>query len=522
MSSFISRLGNINPQILREYRGRLKPRSVFAAVGLSALFQLLLCFSITDGFDQVFPERLLDICQALAWIMPYALFALGGYYIVDDLTNEAKTGTLNFVRLSPRPAREILLGKLLGAPALPLLLVVSAVPLFVITGLAAGLSIWLLLSYGIVMAFGTVAVYTAALVVGLGSGTSSLLKQRGVSAVSFAGLCLIAIAPVFMLWNTWYTWQTVVTGSALFRSWDPLIVEWFYLNISGNPLLSHLFVLINLAIVSGLLWMIAVRKFRVPQSTLISKQLSYGITAYGNLLGWGFLLNRELMDYERPGLLVMLYACNIALFFVLIFALVPTRQTLLDWVNYRRQSMIQRNGRSSGWWRNMLWADGSPSIVAIAINFLIIAAVLLPLLVWLDRLNTDFQITAGAIAFTTISFLLSALTYAAIVQLIFSSRLRAPQVWAAGIVAILAIVPPIVLLTLGIYPDSYPDNGGGILWTFLGVPFIGKAATSVTWLSIVGLIGQLCFLGFVLVQMNNRLKGLATHSYDTAALTEHI
>ena len=148
MSSFTSRLGSFNPQVLREYRGRLKPRSVFAAIGLSALFQLLLCFSVTDGFSKVFPDQLLEICQALAWTIPYVLFALGGYYIVDDLTNEAKTGTLNFVRLSPRPAHEILLGKLLGAPALPLLLVVSAVPLFVITGLAAGLSIWLLLSYG--------------------------------------------------------------------------------------------------------------------------------------------------------------------------------------------------------------------------------------------------------------------------------------------------------------------------------------------------------------------------------------
>ena len=366
------------------------------------------------------------------------------------------------------------------------------------------------------VAFGTVAVYTAALVVGLGSGTSSLLKQRGVSAVAFAALCLIAIAPVFMFWNTWYTWQTVATGDELFRAWDSMIVEWFYLDISGNTLLSHLFVLINLAVVSGFLWAIAVRKFRVPHSTLISKQLSYGVTAYCNLLGWGFFLNQYLTNYERPSLLVMLYACNIALFFVLTFALAPTRQALLDWVNYRRQAKIQRDGQqtrqASGWWRNMMWADGSPSVVAIAINFLITAAVLIPLLVWMDWPDAEFQITAGAIAFTTISFLLSALTYAAIVQLIFSSRLRAPQVWAAGVVAILAIVPPIVLLTLGIFPDSYRDDGTGILWTFLGVPFIGEAATSITWISIVGLIGQLCFLGFVLVQVSNRLKELATRS----------
>ena len=108
MASFINQLGHLNPQYIRECRGRLKPRSVVAAIVLSLLFQGLLWLSIINSYSRPDdPSDVLKLCRALSAVIPYARFALGGYYIVDDLTQEARTGTLNFIRLSPRPAREI-------------------------------------------------------------------------------------------------------------------------------------------------------------------------------------------------------------------------------------------------------------------------------------------------------------------------------------------------------------------------------------------------------------------------------
>ena len=41
--NWINQIGNWNPQFLRECRGHLKPRSVIATLGTSAVFQILFC-----------------------------------------------------------------------------------------------------------------------------------------------------------------------------------------------------------------------------------------------------------------------------------------------------------------------------------------------------------------------------------------------------------------------------------------------------------------------------------------------
>ncbi|MEL7225052.1 MAG: hypothetical protein AAGL17_09315, partial [Cyanobacteria bacterium J06576_12] len=144
----------------------------------------------------------------------------------------------------------------------------------------------LLLSYYLIVGAGTVTVFILALLVGLGSGVSKLAQQRAVSAIAFSGLTLFALSPIFMLWNTLFTWQTVATGPELFLGVSES-VEWLYLDIGTNPWFAHLFVLLNLAGVSAIAWQMAVRKFRVPHSTLLSKRLSYVGVAYANFVGWG-------------------------------------------------------------------------------------------------------------------------------------------------------------------------------------------------------------------------------------------
>ena len=493
-------MGTQNPQFLRECRGRLKPRSVLAAVGLSLIFQFLLYISIT-GLDGEFDlEEQRDICRALSWIMPYVLFVLGGFYIVDDLAREEKTGTLNFIRLSPRPAQEILLGKLLGVPLLPVILAAIALPLHVISGLLSGVSfLWLLSYYGI-LAFGTAFVYTLALLFGFVGSTSPLGRQQALSAIAFAGLALVIITPAFMAWNGEITWWSFKEASALYTPpWDPRIVEtpflqWLFLPIQGNGLLAHLFTLGNLVMGTFLTWRVALRAFRMPRATLLSKGISYLIVAYLNVLVWGFFQNSS-ASFDQLAGAVALFGLNVAIAFGLIFAIAPTRQALIDWSRARWDHLF-----------DWVWHDGSPSIVAIGINFAIAALLAVPWILLTDR-GQVLAIVPLLLAVASLGT--CALVYATVVQLILSTRLRAAFIWAVGVVAVMAAVPPIVLTALEVGANEPRSVLEIALWAFFGLPFWGPEEVNATAGIALGWAMQGIVLLVLLTRLARRLKRLA-------------
>lgn len=396
--------------------------------------------------------------------MPYVLFVLGGFYIVDDLAKEERTGTLNFIRLSPRPAQEILLGKLLGVPLLPVILALTAVPLHVISGLLGGASgLWFLSYYG-VLAFGTAFVYTLALLFGFVGSTSPFGKQQALSAIAFAGLALVIITPIFMAWNTFATWEGFEMGSALYTQpyngarAEPF-VQWLYLPIVGNLLIAHLFTLGNLAIGTFLTWRVLLRTFRMPQATLLSKRISYVIVAYLNVLLWGFFQNNLIKSSEGRilGFAAAAFALNVAIAFLLIFAIAPTRQTLIDWSRARGGSIL-----------DWVWNDSSPSVLSILISAAIAGTLIVPWILIVDR---GEEIAILPMILAALSLGTCALIYATIVQLIFSSKLRAPFVWAIGTVATIAAVPPIFLGVLDIGTYGSMTAAKMAIWTFFGLPF---------------------------------------------------
>ena len=459
MTSFVDRLGTFNPQFLRECRGRLKPRSVIAAIGLSLIFQFLLYISVIDVPLEYRAGAYRSVCRTLTWAIPYSLFVLGGYYIVDDLTREEKRGTLNFIRLSPRPAREILLGKLLGVPMLPVLLAATAVPLHIVSGLIGGSSWLWMLSYYLVVAFGTAFVLSLALLFGLVGSASPLGKQQSLSSIGFAGFALLFITPAFMLWNVLSVWRSFGGASPLYNSSGnaPTNLEWLYLPVADNLAVAHLFTLANLAIATLLIWQVMLRKFRIPQATFLSKRMSYISVAYLNGLIWGFFQNSGLStDARTIGAASALTALNGAVFAVLIFALAPSRQTLLDWLRYRQHSLT-----------DWVWNDSSPSVVAIAVNFAIAFLLIIP---WLLIADLGTKIDTLPVLLAVLSFGTSILIYATLVQIIFSMRLRSPLIWAAGVVATVAFVPPIVLAIL---TDGTGNRSSALIavWTFVGLPF---------------------------------------------------
>ncbi len=503
MATWTDRLGRQNPQLLREFRGHLKPRSVTAAIALSLIFQFLLYFLVKDAQA---PRSPFDIIYTtLSWTMPYALFVLGGYYIVDDLTREEKTGTLNFIRLSPRPAREILLGKLLGAPILPIILVLSAVPFHFIAGVLAGESVAHIASYYLLLAAGAGFVFSLALLFGLVGSSSALGKRQAVGAIAFAGLAVFVITPTFMLWNQIVVFPAI-GESLLSNGANNGSLEWLYLPLMDNALLAHLFTIGNLAIASLFIWQVALRQFRMPTATSISKYLSYTGVIYLNVLVWGFAQNSQILPTERGAAAVAMYALDVGLLLILIFALAPSRQTLLEWQRYRTRSAFSV--------KDWVWNDDSPSLGAIAINFAIAAVLIVP---WMFLLDTTHKLSLTGGLLATLSTLITALTYAAIVQIIYSTRLRSPQIWAAGVVGTLIAVTAIGLSILSI--DADPSGPLVALWTFCGVPvgFGAQAIAEDTGISVIsgivaGVIVQAIVLLLLFVKLRHNLKQLAPQS----------
>lgn len=501
MASFVDRLGTFNPQFLRECRGRLKPRSVIAAVGLSLIFQFLLFLPVIDVPLEYRMEAYRSVCRALTWAIPYSLFVLGGYYIVDDLTREEKRGTLNFIRLSPRPAHEILLGKLLGVPLLPVLLAATAVPLHIASGLIGGSSWLWMLSYYLAIAFGTAFVFSLALMFGLVGSDSSLGRQQTLSAIAFAGIALLFITPAFILWNSISLWWSFGSVAPLYNSYQNATtnLEWLYLPIADNAAVAHVFTLANLAFATLLIWQVMLRKFRIPQATLLSKRMSYIGVAYLNVLAWGFLQNSTLSNVTRgtTGPLALI-GLNIVVFVILIFALAPSRQTLLDWLRYRRHNLA-----------DWVWNDSSPSVVAIAVNLAIALLLIIP---WLLIADLDTKIPTLPVLLVALSLGTSILIYATLVQIVFSMKLRSPLIWAAGIVATVAFVPPIALAIL---TDGTGDRSMALIavWTLFGLPFWESLElTNASAGIFIGWALQLVVLLLLLSRLARNLKQLSSRT----------
>ena len=99
--------------------------------------------------------------------MTFALLTIGSYLLLSNLDKEQRRGTLNFIRLSPRSATNILGGQLMGAPILVYLAIALALPLQLKAGLGAGLGMPELVGFfGLVGIIG-LTTYSIALLFGL-------------------------------------------------------------------------------------------------------------------------------------------------------------------------------------------------------------------------------------------------------------------------------------------------------------------------------------------------------------------
>jgi hypothetical protein len=209
----IERIGESNPQLFRELKGRLKPRNLTIASGISLVGQLLVylyyqatlpgdrasftgetfnryCLgSPPAGWSGYAPYPYsndnycvkdmlgnwmlnwqlwwLDIFTCLSLVAIFALLVAGSYMLIADLSREERRGTLNFIRLSPQSAKSILWGKMLGVPAMLYLAMGLVVPLHLAAGLSARIPLELIVCFYGVLAVSCAFFFSASLLFGI-------------------------------------------------------------------------------------------------------------------------------------------------------------------------------------------------------------------------------------------------------------------------------------------------------------------------------------------------------------------
>ncbi|CAN1208901.1 hypothetical protein TUMEXPCC7403_01670 [Tumidithrix helvetica PCC 7403] len=527
--TWLDRVGNWNPQLLREFRGRLKPRTLAVAIGASILVQFLLVLF----FSQQQPN---DICTAsrycwirdwqtwwlyqfrfITWGIPYVLFLSGVYSLIADLSQEERKGTLNFIRLSPRSSMSILIGKVLGVPILPYISILLIVPLHLITAAGGGVSWDFMLSYYLILIATGACLFSGAILVAFLSNSRLNIGEQSINAILYAFLTFTVVTPIFFLWNVntiWSSFGFILVGSKITAQDLP----WFYLPIARNSVMGHTFVLLNLFFVTLGLWQLLERRFHNPNATVLSKKQSYVLSAYVELFVVGFFVRPPIDRFYQENYdleLIFLYVFHLVFFFGIISTLSPNRQSLLDWVRYSALTkMASRNdadpamnppsqqGNSWGYvLRDLVWAEKSPAPVAIAINILITHAIVLIWIftTWTAAISPDYNRAIFILA----SQICIILIYALLIQLILLSKTRRPEIWAAGTSIALFSLPPIILSILRITPVNAPA-----LWQFLGFPWAVIPFASLLDKTL-GFLGQIFVISFLSWQLSSKLQRAA-------------
>jgi hypothetical protein len=482
LPAWIDRIGDWNPQLLRELKGRLQWRSVLLTVALVAIVQVLFMLS----FVQRLPTELNisqyclntspptqngvrclidwqrwwgDILGWLNWTIAFFIYLPAIYFLIADINQEVQRGTMNFLRLSPRSSESILLGKILGVPSLSYLTLLLAMPLHLLVGLMFGISPLFFLSYyGTFILFGAVLL-SGALFLGFSSGTggtpgSSKAVSGGVLLGLLSGIVLVSS---LWSWNTFLLWQPYLaplTDPAA-RSPNELL-NWFFLTINQNAIVMHLFTWGNLAIVAATLWRILQRAYTNPKATLLSKRQSYFLAPYSVLLLLGFAFQRKTGYSPMPmiGFIQLLIPWGLI---GLITTLSTPRQTWLDWIRYR-QSATESSGlpmlqptsmpslkpslKPSRSIDDLIWGEKSPGLTAIGINLLMVTGIIATALAFSDA---NGRFAESAIGWWGILFTVTLVTiYALLTQWMLMLKTQKRSAWALGSLVLAIGLPSII------------------------------------------------------------------------------
>ncbi len=515
---WMERLGDWNPQFLRELKGHLKTRNLAIAIGVSLLGQFLLVMYLyellnLDGTYSSFCVRTsnyncrLDAAGQIAidwqqwwqtlfsilnWTLPLILLLAGVYMIISDLGKEERRGTLNFIRLSPQSSQSILTGKILGVPILLYLGVALALPLHCWSAISAGVPFYFLVSFYLLSGASYYFFYSAALLYGF-------LSEFQASSASF--LTFVFALPLLNVIN----WSVSLVTQANYDWSDSGLYywQWFYIPLGSNFLLAEVFAILNFGLWTYWIWQALNRRFSNSNATLISKKQSYWMVAYFELLLLGFCLQNNPLNPAKYaesgslwGVLSVIEVVNLLWFVGLIAALSPHRQTLQDWARYRRENVSNRKGFwKSNLMQDLLWGEKSPSLVAVAVNLGIKTVIWGAwILSWPQNTNKISAILGLIVSLNWILIL------AGIVQTLLFMKTAKRSLWAGITVIALIVFPPTFfgLLSMPFYQSS------GV-WLLSAFPWIGVKEASATAIFLT-ILGQWSVTTLLSLQLTRQMR----------------
>jgi hypothetical protein len=497
--TWIDKIGDWNPQLLRELKGRLNVQNVMIAAISSLISQgllLLYFWGLLPSPDsshycvhQVSPHNgveercvldasghiLIDwpfwwhnLFLVLTWLPALALLLSGTYLLISDLAQEERRGTLNFIRLSPRSSQSILVGKLLGVAILPLLSVTLAAPLHLFVAWEAGISAVQVAEIYVLTGCIVLFFYSVSLLLGI---LAKFPAWLGAGMLLFA-YCILYIILLDGIW------------------WVIPAKEWFGLPLWNKPEISLTLILISLGIGTYWIWRALHRRFNSPNDGLLSKRQSYWMTASFQMFIIGFfLLNQDTYGESSSAPLI---GANILWLLALTLAISPHRQALLDWSRYRRDAA---KNKKHSLIKDLLWHEKSPALLAMTINLLIAA---IGLSLWISFWpNCEEKVHAFVGVFFSMSIFFM---YSVIIQILLFIKTRSPLIWAMGTVGAMMVFPILALNILSLWPGVLPG-----LWLFSALPMLAVSHASTMTLGL-GLLGHVGSLGWLIFQLTKQLQ----------------
>jgi hypothetical protein len=523
--NWLDRVGDWNPQLFREIKGRLKVRNVALAVATSLLGQLVL---FLFWLGQV-PDF------AFAFLSEFVLFTLlvvGTYMLISDLAQEERRGTLNFIRLSPQSSQSILSGKMLGVPILLYLAVVFTIPLHLWLGLSVQIPLVEIISFWAVLVASCAFFYSGALLFGL---VSSWLGGFQAWLGSGAVLFFLWIAHIKPIDHTPLDWLNLFcpsvvlpylvdrTGSPQYREYTEEFPfshgviqqwEWFDFPLGATGVSLVIFVLLNYGLWTGWIWQALKRCFCNPNTTILSKRQSYWLVACFEVVILGFTMGDAGYSFGWPEIFInpfLVAFFNLLLFLGLMAVLSPHRQVLQDWARYRHQRVSTRKG----FWnralvQDLILGEKSPALIAIAINLVIAST---PFFVWILLLQTEYLYKIKGL-FTVAFFISLMMIYASIFQLMLLMKSNKRSLWATGTVAALLVLTRLILGVLSI--DTTINDTAWLFPTFRWVG-IENGATITNFMALLGEWAVLVLLNLQLTRQLRRAGESASKALFTKA-----
>ncbi len=468
LNNVLDRIGEYNPQLMREIKSRVSWRNVIIMAFVSFVSQIMVlisqssklpvmqvnknyyngqyCIYMPSGSNYTGSNCKLDaaglpIIDWLEWwsdtalglsaVMVAGLLAGGVYLLASNFSQEERRGTLNFIRLTPQQAGSVIGGKLLGVPLLVYIGTALALPLQFHAIQQAHLPKSSILGWDILMSSLAILLYLGAILATMWFKAQSIL---------LTGIAMFLSYPLIYVSTVWY-------NSSPYGQKEPIAryVNWYGLQV-GNNLLSYL--LLTGLTSAGIYWLYQAiqRRYLKPTATVLSKKQSYVWSAmyHAGMAGFavfGFNSVKLPMGLDGDSMVAPITIIfSFSWLMLLIPLLLPSQQSLVEWS--RQRPVGKKKGRSL--WADLIGHEKSPAMLAIATNIVIAAAVWLPLAL---MGNSFWNVMPKALLGISLTIVL-AVIYSTITHWVLFWKVNQRYAWMLGIVSGLVFLPPIFGMVL--------------------------------------------------------------------------